>query len=79
MKRDIIRLICFVLLLAATVVGIIGNVLTFINFDSAVNTVWEKYQIITFLVVLSLLCLLAIYNIFKEIKQLIQDIKIKKE
>jgi len=79
MKRDIINLVGFSMLLIAGAIGVVANVLTIIHFDGAVNTIWEKFQAITFIIVLSILCLLSIYFIVVNIKRLIQDIKINKE
>jgi len=79
MRKHIINVAGFVLLAIATIIGILANVMTLINFDSEVNTVWEKWQAIVFIAVLTLLFFLAIYFIVIWSIRLIQDIKIKKE
>ena len=79
MRKHIINVVGFVLLAIATIIGILANVMTLINFDSEVNTVWEKWQAIVFIAVLTLLFFLAIYFIVIWSIRLIQDIKIKKE
>ena len=79
MRKHIINVAGFVLLAIATVIGILANILILINFDTAVNTIWEKWQAIVFIAVLTLLFILAIYFIVIWVIRLIQDIKINKK
>ncbi len=79
MRKHIINVAGFVLLAIATVIGILANILILINFDTEINTIWEKWQAIVFIAVLTLLFILAIYFIVIWVIRLIQDIKINKK
>ena len=73
MKKNIIRLTVYLLLFIASMIGFIANLITVINYDSAINSAWEKYQSITIMVVFVLLFCLSVLFIVQEIKRLVSS------
>ncbi len=79
MRKHIINVSGYILLAIASLIGVVANVLTLINYNSEVNSVWIKWQAIVFVAVLGVLFILAIYFIVIWVIRLIQDIKINRE
>lgn len=79
MRKHFINVSGYILLAIASLIGVVANVLTLINYNSEVNSVWIKWQAIVFVAVLGVLFILAIYFIVIWVIRLIQDIKINRE
>jgi hypothetical protein len=79
MRKHIINVSGYILLAIASMIGVIANLLTLINFDSEIHSIWIKWQAIVFVAVLSILFILAVYFIVVWLIRLIQDIKINRE
>jgi hypothetical protein len=79
MRKHIINVSGYILLAIASMIGVIANLLTLINFDSEIHSIWIKWQAIVFVAVLGILFILAVYFIVVWLIRLIQDIKINRE
>lgn len=79
MKRHIINITGFALMAIASAIGLTSNLLTLLNQDSLVDSVWLKWQIIIFVIAFAFTLGLSIYLMVVWILRMVSDRKINKE
>jgi hypothetical protein len=79
MKRHIINIVGFTLMVIASAIGLASNILTLTNQDSLIDSVWQTWQIIIFVLAFVFTLGLSLFFLTIWIIRLIKDIKIKKE